>query len=129
MALDVHFRRRLREREEGRTKPNLDIGSEETLDEEVDTRLEIHEAHAFIHGKAFDLFEDRLKIARYERLSKTIDEINARFGKHKVFSGAALGIADVPANDRTELPWRKMNLLPGETARRRLYLPRLNMKI
>jgi len=77
----------------------------------------------------FDLFEDRLKIARYERLSKTIDEINARFGKHKVFSGAALGIADVPANDRTELPWRKLNLLPGETDRHRLYLPRLNIKV
>jgi hypothetical protein len=87
------------------------------------TRLETAES------VQFDLFEDRLKIDRYERLSKTIDEINARFGKHKVFSGAALGIADVPANDRTELPWRKLNLLPGETARRRLYLPRLNLNV
>ncbi len=87
------------------------------------TRLETAES------VQFDLFENRLQIDRYERLSRTIDEINARFGKHKVFSGAALGIADVPANDRTELPWRKMNLLPGETARRRLYLPRLNIKV
>ncbi len=87
------------------------------------TRLETAES------TQFDLFEDRLKIDKYERLSKTIDEINARFGKHKVFSGAALGIADVPANDRTELPWRKLNLLPGETARSRLYLPRLNLKV
>ncbi len=87
------------------------------------TRLETAES------VQFDLFEDRLKIAKFERLSKTIDEINARFGKHKVFSGAALGIAEVPANDRTELPWRKLNLLPGETARRRLYLPRLNIRV
>ncbi len=87
------------------------------------TRLETAES------VQFDLFEDRLKIEKYERLSKTIDEINERFGKHKVFSGAALGIADVPANDRTELPWRKLNLLPGETDRRRLYLPRLNLNV
>jgi len=77
----------------------------------------------------FDLFEDRLKISRFEQLSKTIDEINARFGKHKVHAGTALKIKDTPANDRSELPWRKMNLLPGETERHRLYLPRLNIKI
>ncbi|WP_372805935.1 DNA polymerase IV [Pontiella sp.] len=77
----------------------------------------------------FDLFEDRLKIERFERLSQTIDGINARFGKHKVCAGTALQIRDTPANDRTELPWRKQNLLPGETDRQRLYLPRLNIKI
>jgi DNA polymerase-4/DNA polymerase V len=77
----------------------------------------------------FDLFEDRLRIDRFERLAKTVDSINARFGKHKVSSGASLGIVETPANDRTELPWRKLNLLPGETARQRLYLPRLDIKI
>ena len=77
----------------------------------------------------FDLFEDRLKIDKFERLSNTIDEINARFGKHKVCAGTALQIRNTPANARTELPWRKLNLLPGETARQRLYLPRLNIKI
>ena len=77
----------------------------------------------------FDLFQERLKIVKYEKLSQTIDEINARFGKHKVASGASLGIKDVPANDRAELPWRKLNLLPGETARKRLYLPRLDIKV
>jgi DNA polymerase-4/DNA polymerase V len=77
----------------------------------------------------FDLFEDRLKIDRFERLAQTIDGINARFGKHKVCTGTALQIRDTPANDRTELPWRKQNLLPGETDRQRLYIPRLNIKI
>jgi DNA polymerase-4/DNA polymerase V len=77
----------------------------------------------------FDLFEDRLKIDRLEQLSKTIDEINARFGKHKVCSGTALDIVKTPQNDRTELPWRKLNLLPGETARHRLYLPRLDIRV
>ncbi len=76
-----------------------------------------------------DLFEDRLKIEKLERLSKTIDEINARFGKHKVHAGTALKIRAGAKNDRSEPPWRKLNLLPGETDRQRLYLPRLNIKI
>lgn len=77
----------------------------------------------------FDLFEDRLQIDKLEKLAKTMDAINARFGKHKVFSGTALKISDAPKSDRSELPWRKLNLLPGETDRQRLYLPRLNIKI
>ncbi|QBG46977.1 DNA polymerase IV [Verrucomicrobia bacterium S94] len=77
----------------------------------------------------FDLFENRLEIDRFEKLSKTIDEINARFGKHKVHTGTALKLNDAPKNDRAELPWRKMHLLPGETARQRLYLPLLNIKV
>lgn len=77
----------------------------------------------------FDLFEDRLKIDKLERLARTVDEINGQFGKHKVNSGASLAVVDTPANDRTELPWRKLNLLPGETARQRLYLPRLDINV
>ncbi|MCF7848171.1 MAG: hypothetical protein K9M45_04915 [Kiritimatiellales bacterium] len=77
----------------------------------------------------FDLFEERLRVDKLEHIAKTVDRINARFGKHKVGSAAALGIRDAPANDRTELPWRKMTLLPGETARRRLRIPLLDIKV
>lgn len=77
----------------------------------------------------FDLFEDRLKINKFEKLAKTIDEINARYGKHKVSMATSLQITNTPQNARSELPWRKLNLLPGETERQRLYLPRLNIKI
>jgi DNA polymerase-4 len=77
----------------------------------------------------FDLFENRLRIERIEKLAQTVDAINTRFGKHKVSSGTALDIIKTPKKDRDELPWRKMNLLPGETPRQRLYLPRLNIKI
>jgi len=77
----------------------------------------------------FDLFDDRLQIEKFEQLSRTVDEINARFGKHKICTGTALRIGEAPANERTEPPWRKLNLLPGETTRQRLYLPRLNIKI
>jgi DNA polymerase-4/DNA polymerase V len=87
------------------------------------TRLETSES------TQFDLFENRLEIDRLEQLSHAIDEINSRFGKHKVHAGTALKIADAPQNDRAELPWRKRNLLPGETTRQRLYLPLLNMKV
>ena len=77
----------------------------------------------------FDLFENRLRIEKFETLARTVDAINARFGKHKISSGTALDIVKTPGNSRTELPWRKMNLLPGETVRQRLYLPRLNIKV
>jgi DNA polymerase-4/DNA polymerase V len=77
----------------------------------------------------FDLFENRLGIDKFEQLAKTVDTINTRFGKHKIGSAVSLDIVKTPANDRTELPWRKLNLLPGETLRQRLRLPRLDIKI
>ena len=72
------------------------------------------------------LFENQLRIARYERLSRTVDQVNARFGKHCVRSAATLPLNEKP-HARTELPWRKLAALDGETARQRLYLPRLNI--
>lgn len=77
----------------------------------------------------FDLFEDRLSIRKFETLAQTIDEINARYGKHKVSMATSLLITNTPKSARDELPWRKLNLLPGETERQRLYIPRLNIKL
>ena len=73
------------------------------------------------------LFENQLRIARYERLSRTVDQVNARFGKHCVRSAATLPLQREKPHARTELPWRKLAALDGETARQRLYLPRLNI--
>jgi len=87
------------------------------------TRLESSE------NTQLDLFESRLRIDKLEKLAHTIDDINARFGKHTVSSAASLGINNVPVNDRTELPWRKIHRLPGETARRHLCLPRLDIHV
>ncbi len=74
-----------------------------------------------------DLFADRLRIEKMTRASRTVDAINARFGKHTVNLGSALFLGRLEKNDRDERPWRKTALLPGETGRRRLYLPRLKL--
>ena len=50
-----------------------------------------------------------------------------RFGKHCVRSAATLPLQREKPHARTELPWRKLAALDGETARQRLYLPRLNI--
>tara|TARA_E500000178_G_scaffold351672_2_gene413321 strand:- start:9990 stop:11300 length:1311 start_codon:yes stop_codon:yes gene_type:complete len=85
------------------------------------TRLESAET------RQLGLFENHLQIERYETLSATVDEINARFGKHKVAAATALTIQQRPENSRTRLPWRQLHLLNGENGRQRLYLPRLNI--
>ena len=76
-----------------------------------------------------DLFEDRLRIEKTERISKAVDEINRRSGKHSVSVGTSLFLDTVPRNARDELPVRKQSLLPGESKRRRLSLPRMMVKI
>lgn len=74
----------------------------------------------------YELFQDRVRIDRMERVAATIDLINAQFGKHKVALGPSLFLGHHPRTDRDEQPQRRQNLLPGETARRRLALPRLD---
>ncbi|MBU4199380.1 MAG: DNA polymerase IV [Verrucomicrobia bacterium] len=74
-----------------------------------------------------DLFEDRLRIDAMTRAASTVDAINARFGKHTVSLGPALFLHRPKITGRDEHPWRKTALFKGETARRRLYLPRLRM--
>ncbi|MEI6807985.1 MAG: DNA polymerase IV [bacterium] len=76
-----------------------------------------------------DLFEDRLQIEKMRDASKAIDNINGRFGKHSVSIGTSLFLKNGTKNDRSELPARKENLLPGETKRQRLGYPRIMLKV
>jgi DNA polymerase-4/DNA polymerase V len=75
-----------------------------------------------------DLFADRLRIEKMEQAARTVDAINERFGKHTLSLGSGLFLPRLNKTDRDEKPWRKTNLLPGETARRRLGLPRLRLE-
>lgn len=77
----------------------------------------------------YDLFEDRVKIERYTRLSGAVDGINRRYGKHEVCSASSLFLRRETQNDRADVPWRKRNLLPSETSRRHLNIPRLNIAV
>lgn len=70
-----------------------------------------------------DLFEDRLRIDKMETSARIMDTIAEAFGKHKLAHGSALFLHQHTPTARDALPWRKHNLLPGETARQRIGLP------
>ncbi len=76
-------------------------------------------------GRQYELFEDPVRIDAMARASRAIDTINERFGKHKVCLGSGLHLDQGRRTDRDERPWRKNDLLKGETARKRLGFPRL----
>ncbi|MBP7275174.1 MAG: DNA polymerase IV [Kiritimatiellae bacterium] len=75
-------------------------------------------------GRQGDLFEDSLTIERWTRITEAVDAINAQWGKHKVSLGASLFLSRHRRTDRDLMPWRKTDLLNGETFRRRLHIPR-----
>lgn len=80
-------------------------------------------------GIQYDLFEDNLRIERLSRLSRVIDTVNARYGKHKLSTGSALYLNESEEGERNVLPWRKSDLLAGETDRKRINLPRLDIQV
>ena len=64
------------------------------------------------------------QLDKLERASAAIDTVNGLFGKHKLGLGSALYLDQHAVTARDLQPWRKQNLLPGETARQHLHLPR-----
>jgi len=76
-----------------------------------------------------ELFEDRVRIDKMRAISRVIDEVNAQFGKHTLSLGSSLYLDHHQKTGRDALPWRKTELLDGETARQRLKLPRLSLKV
>ncbi|MBM4154457.1 MAG: DNA polymerase IV [Lentisphaerae bacterium] len=80
-------------------------------------------------GEQLDLFEDRLSIDAMQRASRAIDAVNALFGKHRVALGTSLFLSHHRRTARDEAPRRKTDLLPGETARRRLHLPKMLVRV
>ena len=77
----------------------------------------------------YELFEDRLRIDALRNATLAIDAINRKYGKHTVCSGMSLFLDGKPPCQRDELPERRGVCLPGETTRRRLALPRMEMKV
>ena len=75
----------------------------------------------------YELFEDRLRIDKLKNVSKAIDEVNKRYGKHSLSTGSCLFMKNGTKNSRDALPWRKAHLLKGESARQRLKIPMLEM--
>jgi DNA polymerase IV len=76
-----------------------------------------------------ELFEDRLQIEKMRNMGRVIDQINLRYGKHRLFLGTGLCLNNIETNDRDQPAWRKLHLLPGESQRKRIRLPRLDLNI
>jgi DNA polymerase IV len=78
-------------------------------------------------ARQYELFSDNLRIEKLEQISQAIDLVNARYGKHKINTGSALYLRETPGGERNRPAWRKRELLDGESERKRLYLPRLDI--
>jgi len=78
-------------------------------------------------AEQMDFFEDRPRIENLRRATDAVDEINRRFGRMAIGSGAMLDIARAPESDREEAPVRRGLLMGGEDACRRLGIPRWTM--
>ncbi|MDZ7612193.1 MAG: DNA polymerase IV [Candidatus Moranbacteria bacterium] len=71
------------------------------------------------------LFEDPLTIEKSIRLYQGIDHLNRKFGKYTVYWGTSFLARSFSQHEgeRGAAPSRRKNLLPGETARKRLAIP------
>jgi hypothetical protein len=76
-----------------------------------------------------ELFEDNVRIEKLEAASAAIDTVNQVYGKHKLCLGTALFLDQHQPTDRDIQPWRKTNLLAGETERQHLKIPRLAVTV
>ncbi len=80
-------------------------------------------------GRQGDLFENAVELEKWGRMTDAMDAINAEFGKHTVSLGASLFLDRHRRTDRDLLPWRKTDLLDGETFRQRLKIPRWSVVV
>jgi hypothetical protein len=72
-----------------------------------------------------DLFGEVIRLQRLSNLYESVDTLREKYGKHTVFLGASFLAYTHAQHDgeRGHLPERQHDLLPGETARRRLGIP------
>jgi hypothetical protein len=77
----------------------------------------------------YSLFDDLERNERDRRLFATVDRLAKRFGKHTVSLGRSGLILRPQRVPEADLPFRKKNLLPGETRRKRLAIPMWNLKV
>ncbi|MBX7149759.1 DNA polymerase IV [bacterium] len=70
--------------------------------------------------KQFSLFENPVQTVKQEWVTKSMDSINAKYGKFKVHLAESLSAQKRHEGARGELPARKKELLKGENFRQRL---------
>jgi len=72
-----------------------------------------------------DLFGETIRMQRLSNLYESVDTLREKYGKHTVFLGASFLAHKSAQHDgeRGHVPDRKLDLLPGETPRKRLGIP------
>jgi DNA polymerase-4/DNA polymerase V len=76
-------------------------------------------------------FDSPVRIAKFERLYRALDDLSAKYGKHAVHLGAsnAANRSSQHAQERGVIPERKLTRLRGESKRKHLRFPRLAGKV
>jgi len=79
--------------------------------------------------RQYELFEQPEAVERQRRIGATLDSLQCRYGKHTVYLATGLALKTAPAADRDTPCWRRQHLLKGETRRRRIRIPVLEMVV
>lgn len=79
--------------------------------------------------RQFDLFDDPVRIEHARRMGDLIAQVNGRYGKHRIFLGTGLHLPAGEGHDRDKPCWRKLHLIEGETERKRIRIPLLDIVV
>jgi len=79
--------------------------------------------------RQYELFQQPEAVERQRRIGVTLNSLQRRHGKHTVCLATGLAINTAPAAERDTPCWRRQNLLKGETRRRRIRIPVLDMVV
>ena len=77
--------------------------------------------------RQLDFFEETPARQGYGKLDAAVDGLRDRYGQNVVSPAAMMALRDKPVHARDAAPERHGALLPGETAHRRLAIPRLTL--
>lgn len=76
-----------------------------------------------------ELFADNVRIERMAGISRAIDAVNEKYGKHTLSLGTSLFLGRARRTSKDEPPVRKQTLLNGENARQRLNIPMMMVDV
>lgn len=80
-------------------------------------------------SRQYELFEDPAQEEKTRALSAATDHLQRNYGKHSVFLGTGLSLKGTGHAIRDTPCWRQTHLLPGETRRKHIRIPMLDMTV
>jgi len=80
-------------------------------------------------SEQYELFFDPLEIKTFRDATAAIDEVNRRYGRDTLVSGTALFLPQKQVVERDVGPARWESVMQGETRKRHLAIPRLNIRV